>query len=153
MKYNERRKTLVVLKEFQSWFVLQFLSFVGLFLGIFGVSLLLWFRMVVKEVLAVSGLLSPTLVLHIEHSMFRGAILACALLAVMLGVATYHAYRFSRRIAGPLFAVSRHLSKCEKDKKLTPLKLREGDLFREIEVQFNQLAKTLENDSKKNTAA
>jgi len=133
------RTRLVVLSQFQKWFLISFVGYTMLFLGVFLAGLIMYFRLVGNELIQMGGLLSSTFLEQIEKHLLWGGIFMAVLLVVLLGLAAYYALLFSRRIAGPIFALSRHLDRCIEEKELSPLKLRDDDLFREVADKFNTI--------------
>jgi len=134
------RTRLVVLSSFQRWFLLNFIGYTLLFLGIFAAGILLYFKFVANELIEVGGLLSSTFLSLVEKHLAWGLWMILSLVAILLGLAGYQALFFSRRIAGPIFALSRHLDRCLDTKAIEHLKLRDNDLFVEVAEKFNRLA-------------
>ncbi len=137
------RKKILVLNDFQRWFLRNFVLYTALFLGVLGVGLYLWFQIVIKEMINLAGLLSPTFMLAIEKYMGLGVLVVGLLMLVLLTLAAFHSLMFSRKIAGPLFALARHFEKCEEEGQLSPIHLRKDDLFSDIADKFNKLSNTI----------
>ncbi len=136
----QRRQKILVLSKFQRWFLYVFVAYTAVFLTIFGLGLFIWFRLVLQELLNVAGLLSPTFIATVQkHTVFAAVVLVVFLL-VLLSVAAMQALLFSRRIAGPIFALARHLEKCAEKGRLEPIRLRQGDLFVDLAEKLNVLA-------------
>lgn len=127
------------MSHFQKWFLLNFVGYTLLFLSIFAVGIVAYFRFIANELIDVGGLLSGTFLTLVEKHMTWGLWLIVLLVAILVGLAGYQALFFSRRIAGPIFALSRHLDQCLENNELKPLKLRDDDLFREVADKFNKM--------------
>ncbi len=134
------RKTLIVLADFQRWFLITFVLYVMAFVSVFAVGIYAYFQIVAKNIRDVAGLLSQTQMDLIERHLQQGLYALIALVLMTAVIAGFYALIFSRRIAGPIFALSRHLDRCIENKKLEPLTLREGDLFKDIADRFNRLS-------------
>lgn len=119
---------------------MNFIGYTFLFLGIFAAGILLYFKFVANELIEVGGLLSSTFLSLVEKHLHWGIWMILFLVAVLVSVAACQALFFSRRIAGPIFALSRHLDRCLESKELKHLKLRDDDLFTEVADKFNRLA-------------
>ncbi len=135
----KKRTRLLVLNEFQRWFLINFIGYTLVFLALFALGLFMYFKFVAQELMEMGGLLSSTFLNLIQKHMMWGFWFLLLLVFVLVGLAAYQALFFSRRIAGPIFALSRHLEKCLDDKQLKPLKLRDDDLFREVAEKFNRV--------------
>lgn len=133
------RKTLIVLHGFQRWFALTFVGYVITFFAIFGIALYFWFQILVHEMMNVAGLISDTFRTTLEKHLQLGLMITVGFVLTLILVAALQAYFFSRRIAGPLFSLNRHLEKCTEEGKLLPFRLRKGDLFMELADNFNKL--------------
>lgn len=142
---KQARKQMVVLRSFQRWFQLTFVMYTGLFLSVFGVGLYLWFKVLLGELLNLAGLLSQTFMDLIEKHLQLGLFITIGFIVILLGVAGLQAMFFSRKIAGPLFSLSKHLSKCQAEGKLRKWETRKGDLFKELVDQFNDLVEQIED--------
>jgi len=134
------RTRVLVLTKFQRWFLINFVAYTALFLILFAAGLFFWSRMLVNEVLNLAGLLSHTFLTVIQKHLWMGLGVTVLFLVVLLGVAALQALYFSRAIAGPIFALARHLEKCESEGKLQPLKLRKDDLFEDVVEKFNRMS-------------
>ncbi|MGE0615615.1 MAG: hypothetical protein AB7P04_08230 [Bacteriovoracia bacterium] len=149
MPTNTRKRTrLFMFHKFQHWFIVSFTLYSAVFLMILGGALALWFNLIVRELLRVSGVLSATFTAQIENSMTKGAWFIAGVVVILIAIAAGQAILFSRRIAGPLFAITRHLEKCEEEGKLTPLHLRKNDILHEIEERFNGLVAKVNAESR-----
>lgn len=131
------RNRLLVLSSFQKWFLWTFVFYTGLFLTILGLGLFLWFKIVVREVINVAGLLSETFYSIVQKQTQLGMWMIGALILVLLAVAAFQSIIFSRRIAGPLYAFAKHFDKCSEAGELSPISLRKGDLFGDLADKFN----------------
>jgi methyl-accepting chemotaxis protein len=136
---KKARTQMVVLESFQRWFLWNFVMYTGLFLSVFGLGLYLWFKVLLGEVLNLAGLLSQTFMDLIEKHLQLGMFITIGFIVILMVVAALQALFFSRKIAGPLFSLSKHLSKCQAEGKLKHWETRKGDLFRELVDQFNDL--------------
>ena len=92
--------------------------------------------------LNVAGLLSATFLEHVEDSFQKGILMLSLLIFILLTIAGYQSFRFSRRIAGPVYAFIKHIKKCREIDRLEPIQLRENDLFQELADEFNKLAES-----------
>lgn len=137
------RTRIIVLNQFQRWFLLNFIGYTALFLSVFGIGLFIWLKLVANELFHVAGLLSSTFVATIQKHMTYGLWVSILLVLTLLALAGCQALFFSRKIAGPIFALSRHLDICAQKGELTPLQLRDEDLFVEVAEKFNKLAETV----------
>jgi|688.fasta_scaffold904061_2 hypothetical protein len=137
------RKTLIVLADFQRWFLISFVLYVMAFVSVFAIGIYAYFQIVAKNIRDVAGLLSQTQMDLIERHLQQGLYALIGLVVMTAVIAGFYALIFSRRIAGPIFALSRHLDRCIESKKLEPLTLREGDLFKDIADRFNRLAEQI----------
>ncbi len=63
--------------------------------------------------------------------------LMMALIVVPLGV--WYSFRFSNRLAGPIFRVNREITRLAGGIDSCPVTLREGDFFKELAESFNGL--------------
>ena len=144
----QARKRLLVLSNFQRWFLLNFVGYTLLFLLIFAAGLTLYLQLIAKELVAIGGLLSSSFLQLVEKHVLWGFWMLILLVVILVGLAATQALFFSRRIAGPIFALSRHLDKCLEANELKPLKLRDDDLFREVADKFNSVVERM--NSKKN---
>ncbi len=142
------RKQLVVLALFQRWFIFNFVLYTALFLSIFGVGLYLWFKVLMQELMNLAGLLSQTFVDLIHKHMQLGVLITFCFVVILLLVAALQAIFFSRRIAGPLFSLSKHLNKCQQKGKLERWETRKDDLFKDLVAQFNDLVDQLGHSKK-----
>jgi len=102
-----------------------------------------------REVLNLSGLLSKGFVESIHSQFLWGLVYLGGLIIILVSISALQAIFFSRRIAGPIYAFARHLDQCRESQTLKPLKLRNGDLFSDLAVNFNRVvekanSKTLE---------
>lgn len=136
---KKSRTRLLILSSFQRWFLINFVLYTGLFLAILGVGLFYWFKIVVHEVVNVAGLLSETFMQMVNHQAQVGLWMIVGLIILLLGLAAFQSFLFSRRIAGPLYALARHLDQCAEKKELKPITLRKGDLFEDLAAKFNHL--------------
>lgn len=144
----KKRTRLLVLTKFQRWFLRVFVSYAAAFLLIFGVGLFLWFRVLLNELMNLAGLLSETFIAVIQKHILLGfgvTFLFIFLLCVMAGL---QALFFSRRIAGPIFSLVKHLEKCEAKGKLEPWTVRKGDLFADLVEQFNLVVEKINREPK-----
>lgn len=139
----QKRRRLVVLRAFQHWFIKVFVLYMALFLGVFALGLYLWFKLLMSEVLNLSGILSDTFGALVERHLWMGFYLTLLFVMILVLIAGLQAMLFSRRIAGPLFSLSRHLEKIEKTGKFEPWKLRKGDLFMDLPEQLNSVLEKL----------
>lgn len=139
----------MVLNNFQKWFLINFIGYTLLFLSLFAGGVVLYFRLVADELIGMGGLLSATLLEKIQKHMILGMGIMAVLVVSLVGLAAYQALFFSRRIAGPIFALSRHLDQCLKNQELKPVKLREGDLFIEVAEKFNRIVDQVNDHSAK----
>jgi nitrogen fixation/metabolism regulation signal transduction histidine kinase len=144
---KKSRTRLLILSSFQRWFLINFVLYTGLFLAILGIGLFSWFKIVVYEVINVAGLLSETFMSTVNRQAQVGLWMIIGLIVLLLALAAFQSFLFSRRIAGPLYALARHFDQCTEKKELKPLTLRKGDLFFDIVEKFNRL--TEEMNSKK----
>lgn len=144
---HQSRTRLLILSSFQRWFLINFVLYTGLFLTILGVGLFFWFKIVVREVVNVAGLLSETFMAIVNRQTQLGIWMIIGLIVLLLALAAFQSFLFSRRIAGPLYALARHLDQCADKKELKPLTLRKGDLFFDLADKFNHLVS--EMDAKK----
>lgn len=144
---KKARTQIVVLKHFQRWFLINFLTYTALFLIVFGLGLFIWLKTVTDELFHVAGLLSETFAQTIQHQLTMGFWMSVILVVVLLALAALQSLLFSRSIAGPIFALSRHLEKCEQEGKLSPIQLRDKDLFRDVADKFNRLAEKVQKSS------
>jgi hypothetical protein len=142
------RSRLLVLTNFQRWFLFNFVFYTAVFLAILGAGLFLWYRLVVQEVSNVAGLLSETFMSLLQRQTTLGLWMILGLVFVLLALAAFQSILFSRRIAGPVFALARHLEKCEQAGELQHLHLRKDDLFVDLEEKFNRLTDRLGNKGK-----
>lgn len=134
------RKKVLVLSQFQRWFLINFVLYTAGFLLILSGGLFLWFNVIVKEILNLGGLLSPTFLEMVNKHVYFGIGVIVLLVACLIGLAAFQSIYFSHRIAGPIFALLRHLEKCEADGKLSHFKLRDKDLFIDVANQFNRMS-------------
>ena len=67
---DQRKNTLLIEKRFQTWFILSLLGYTACFLTVFSVSVLVWYRLILKEFVDISSLLSPTLVTHLQTALW-----------------------------------------------------------------------------------
>lgn len=118
---------------------MNFIGYTLLFLTIFAVGIVAYFRFIANELIEVGGLLSSTFLSLVEKHLYWGVWMILLLVVILVGLAAYQALFFSRRIAGPIFALSRHLDRCLESKELKPLKLRDDDLFVEVADKFNKM--------------
>lgn len=135
----KKRSRLIILSKFQRWFLFTFVGYTAAFLIVFGVGLFMWFQIIVSRLLDLAGLLSPTFVQQIEKHTWVALTVSLVLIFALLAVACLQAILFSRKIAGPIYGMARHLDECEAQKKLMPMKLRDGDLFADIAERFNRV--------------
>jgi len=113
------------------------------FVTVFAVGIYAYFQIVAKNIQQVAGLLSQTQMDLIERHMQQGLWALIALVVMTSVIAGFYALIFSRRIAGPIFAISRHLDRCIQNRKMETLTLREGDLFTDIADRFNKLSEQI----------
>lgn len=132
------RKQMVVLASFQRWFLITFVFYTGLFLTVFGVGLYLWFKVLMGELMNLAGLLSQTFMDLINKHLQLGILITVCFIVILLLVAALQALFFSRKIAGPIFSLSKHLAKCNKEGKIERWETRKDDLFKELVDQFNE---------------
>ncbi|MBN8555973.1 MAG: hypothetical protein J0L93_11050 [Deltaproteobacteria bacterium] len=142
------RSRLLVLSSFQRWFLFNFVFYTAVFLSVLGAGLFLWYRLVVREISNVAGLLSETFMELLQKQTILGLYMIVGLVLILLGLAAFQSFLFSRRIAGPVFALARHLEKCEQAGELKHLKLRKDDLFVDLAEKFNRLADSLDHKKK-----
>ena len=133
------RTRLLVLNNFQKWFIFNFVFYTALFLTVFGIGLFLWMKLITNEVMELTSILSQSLVDILNQSLRNGLFFTILLLTCLMIVSTWASLIFSRRIAGPLFAMARHLETCERNGKLTHLKIRKDDLFEDLTRNFNAM--------------
>lgn len=138
------RTRLLVLTKFQRWFLINFVIYTGLFLGLLAVGLFAWFKIVANEFMQVAGLLSGTFVTNLQRSTENGILVIAVLVLSLLSLAAFQSFLFSRRIAGPLFALARHLEKCEEKGRVERIKLRKDDLFVDLAEKFNRVVDKVE---------
>jgi methyl-accepting chemotaxis protein len=134
------RTRLLVLSKFQRWFLINFVIYTALFLGVLTAGLFIWFKLVVFEIMQVAGLLSETFITTLQQSLQTGLIVISILALSLLTLAGFQSFLFSRRIAGPIFALARHLEKCEESGRIEKIKLRKNDLFVDLAEKFNRFA-------------
>ncbi|MDB5036607.1 MAG: hypothetical protein JWQ35_135 [Bacteriovoracaceae bacterium] len=147
MAFQKKRSQLIVLTQFQRWFLKVFMAYVAVFLTIFGIGLFLWFRLLLHELMNLAGLLSETFVQLIRKHIILGLWVTVLLIVTLTVIAGLQALFFSRRIAGPIFSLEKHLEKCEKKGKLEPWQLRKGDLFEGLVKRFNSLVQNVKGSS------
>jgi methyl-accepting chemotaxis protein len=145
---KSKRGRLLVLSQFQRWFLKVFVSYAAIFLGIFGVGLFLWFRVLLNELMNLAGLLSETFITVIRKHMLIGLGVTVIFIIVLCVMAALQALFFSRRIAGPIFSLVKHLEKCEKKGRLEPWQIRRGDLFVDLVDRFNSVVEKVNEEKK-----
>lgn len=134
---------MLVLDKFQRWFLLNFVVYTALFLVILDVGLFFWFKIVVDEVMSVGGLLSSTFISVLKNNQQQGVLIIIFLSLSLLAIAAFQSFLFSRRIAGPIYALAKHLDKCEENGKIEKINLRKNDLFVDLAEKFNSLAESI----------
>jgi methyl-accepting chemotaxis protein len=136
----KKRGQNLVLRRFQTWFLVRLFLYALAFSALLLVGFTIWYRAIFTEILSVGGLLSSTYVEVLQQKAERGFWILCSISLSLLIVTTYFGFLFSARIAGPLYALLRHLEKCGDKGELIPMKLRKGDQFTEIADKFNEMA-------------
>lgn len=114
-----------------------------------GCSVYLWCNIVADSIFKLVGLISPSSFILIQMNANMAVKVFVVLAFVMMGLAVFESFIFSRKIAGPLFAFFRHLKKCEKKGRLEEFSLRKGDLFIELTENFNRVVRAV--NSKEST--
>jgi len=133
MNQNKRRHTKsLLLSHFQKWFIANSLLFFVSILGFLDCGIYLWYKVTASELLRVAGLLSPTMLQNMQRSVQNGTWILIATNLVIVGISTMHSVYFSKKIAGPIYALFNHLNKIKETGRWSPLKLRKGDLFDEL---------------------
>ena len=133
----ERRKSVWTLAGFQRWFVIWFACSIAGFLSLLSAAVFLWFRIFAGQFIRTASAISPTFQAVMEDSLRSGFFVLGLICLGLVGFATYLAMHFSARIAGPVFGVIRHLDKVAESGEWTPLALRKGDHFIEIQNRLN----------------
>ena len=134
---NQRKfKNLVINSKFQ----LRFTKWLFiLFLALYVVLLLVgkWVIVDFLELLLSSPNVSPDTTMIAKGLMNDLPLITLALLALFSCFFAVASLLISHKIAGPLHNLSLHLDRMAESKKLEHLKLRENDLFKDIEAKFN----------------
>lgn len=129
-----------VLRRFQTWFLTRLFLYALAFSALILVGFTVWYKAIFSELLNVGGLLSATYLEVLQTKAERGFWILFSISLSLLIVTTYFGLLFSARIAGPLYALLRHLEKCSASRELLPMKLRQDDQFTEIADKFNEMA-------------
>src|SRR5690606_2454334 len=93
-----------------------------------------------QEILRFAGLLSPSFIELVNQKLYLGIGIVAAVVVILVGIAAYQSLYFSRRIAGPIYALANHFEKCGESGKIEPLRLRKNDLFSDVAEKFNTMA-------------
>lgn len=96
-----------------------------------------------------AGLIRDPAITLVKLNADQGVTIFAVLCLALLALATLQAFIFSRKIAGPVFAITKHLEKCERTGHLEKIKLRKGDLFFDLENSFNRVVDTINSKSMK----
>lgn len=145
------RWRLLVQPKFQTWFMTRFIIYSGSLLLFWAASIYLWCDIVANSIFELVGLIGPSSFTLVTMNAEKAVKVFVILSVILIGLAVFESFVFSKKIAGPLFAFFRHLKKCEKKGKLEEFTLRKGDLFSELAENFNRVvravnAKELEKD-------
>jgi methyl-accepting chemotaxis protein len=83
----------------------------------------------------------------------RGAIVAMlAVMVAFMGLTAWYGVRFSHRIVGPVFALSRHFQWVESGDYTRDLQLRDKDEFQNIALGFNAMLAALRDRAREDAA-
>lgn len=77
----------------------------------------------------------------------RFSIIFVALSGVVLTIGAVFGVIFTNKIAGPLYRMKTHLKECADEKKLKEVTFREGDLLTDLQDDFNDLVKAINEES------
>ena len=138
MSEQNRRHQQLYFKKFQKWFILSFVLYTAGFLGILSFGIFSWHRVATHQMSEMAGLLSPTFHAQLEASSRNGLIILIAMNLTTIAFAAYQALQFSKKIAGPVYALYRHLDQIAETGEWKPFQLRDGDLFEELPEKLNQ---------------
>jgi methyl-accepting chemotaxis protein len=135
---NRREYKPMLLSRFQKWFIGSSLAYLFVILSLLNLGIYLWYRLTVSELLRVSGLLSPTLLLNMKQSVRSGVGVLVVVNLVIVVISAIHSVYFSRKIAGPIYALTKHLRRVTEEGRFSALKLRKGDLFEDLPEQLDK---------------
>lgn len=145
-KENRRGSNPIVLSRFQRWFIASSLAYLVSVLGLLDFGIYLWYRVTAGEFFRVAGLLSPTLLQNMQHSVRSGLWILLAVNAVIVALSVLHSMHFSRKIAGPIYALFRHLDRVKIARGWIPFKLRNEDLFAELPEKLEAAFTSVDSD-------
>ncbi|MDB5037713.1 MAG: hypothetical protein JWQ35_1241 [Bacteriovoracaceae bacterium] len=141
------RTRLVVLQKFQTWFFLNFIFYTLVSLSCVAVGAFCWVKIVAVEIFKLAGLISEPTISLLKLNANMGIIILAVLSLSLFALSFLQAFYFSRKIAGPLFAFTRHFEKCERNGRFEKFHLRKGDLFVDMVTTFNRTVDKLNSES------
>lgn len=135
-----KRKVFLINKDFQFSIIRWFSVLAFILVGIYYLSMHLFFDSITKEAIAAG--LAPDHVFFVyinEQKRFMvNVFLITSLIAIL--VIFIGGLLLSHKVAGPIYRLVQHLSTHNKD-SVPPLKFRKGDYFPEVEAAFNDFIK------------
>lgn len=143
------RRRLLVQPRFQTWFLFRFLAYNVTLVGLLGVGIYSWVRIVANTIFRLLGLISDPALQLVRMNIRMGWWFFVGFTLALIGLAILGSFIFSKRIAGPLFAITRHLRKCAERGRLEKIHLRKGDLFTELTDQFNLVVDSISGKESK----
>lgn len=143
MEKNNRRKKFIINSGLQYRFLLfsLILSFVSASLFYLATMYLFWkFEQTGYEVGLPDGHIFFRFIGNQKRFM---NILLLVASPIITFVTCYTGIKFSNRVAGPIFQMTKHLKELNNSKELNEITFRENDYFMELQDEFNKFIKSL----------
>ena len=137
--YPPRRKFFSFISSFHRWFFIQMSIYAVSFIALIAFSVYSWVHYFIHRIIEVVPSLTPEGVSVLESSVNSSLLLGLTFLLLLIAIALLSFIQFSRKVAGPLYAISRDVGKMGESGTTFPIRLRQGDLFVEMVDQLNAL--------------
>ena len=138
---KERRRSWLVLSKLQY----QFLAYFTLVF----ILLVVFFLLLVKQVLSMFGLWDETVIKEIAFSFLMGLIFALVFLYIFIGL--FFVY-FSNKIYGPIYAFEKYIRELINGKSHSKaFRLRKEDQFKQLEILASDIKKHIDKSKTKDT--
>lgn len=141
--FGNRRKVYMINPHFQYSFII-FASVIGFIsLCIFYFAILYFFWSFEKRGIALGIPANHIFFRFIDEERSTMNLIFVIASVLVLLTTSIGALMLSHRVAGPIYHLKKHLIQIASDKKLKPLKFRNGDFFLELEETFNIFIKSV----------
>jgi hypothetical protein len=136
---HSRRKLFSFVSGFHRWFFLRLSMYAVAFVALLAFSVYSWVHYFTSRLIELVPSLGPEGIETLEASIHSSLLLGLTFLLLLVLIALLLLIQLSRKVAGPLHAISRDIVKMNETHSTFPIQVRKGDLFVEMVDQLNVL--------------